>query len=146
MSLFDPSRYTHNLSGNIGRRSRSLPIPVSFSDQSFIDQVAETTRIFSIQKRVLPGPVMKTEDGAGTWEGKKGRSELSCVIRERKKEMKKKELIERPALLGGERKLWGSEDWRERNKDLNQAFLKLSPIRSGRKISRGKGESFVLNS
>ena len=62
---------------------------------------------------------MKTEED-WKWKGKKCSTELNTIIRERKKEwkeMKETELKERSVLLrGGERQLWGSADWREREK------------------------------
>ena len=132
MTRFDPALYSRNL-----RRSTSNHIPVSFSDQRFLDQVAETTKIFDVKKRVLPGPVRNTEE-EGNWKQKKNTRELNDMLRERKKVMS-------VLLRGGERQLWGSGDWREKNKDLNQSFSKLSPIISGRKVVRGKEETFVLN-
>ena len=57
MTEFDPSQFSHNY-----RRSISNPIPVSFSDQEFLDQVAETTKIFDVKKRLLPGPIRNTEE------------------------------------------------------------------------------------
>ena len=114
MTKFDPARYTHNYSGRSIRRYTSHLLPVSFTDQAFLDQVAETTKIFDVKKRVLPGPVMKTEED-WKWKGKKCSTELNTIIRERKKEMKEKELKEKSVLLrGGERQLWGSADWREK--------------------------------
>ena len=99
-----------------------------------------------MKKIVLFGPVMKTDDGGEKREERKYRKELSTIILERKKEIQKKELKEKRMLLrGGEQQLWDSDEWRERNKDLNQSFLKLSPIRSEKKNVQGKGESFVLN-
>ena len=152
MPLFDPARYTHNLSGQSNRRSVSLPPIFKFSDQRFLDQVAETTKIFNIKKIVLPEPVMnmeEAEDGE-KWREKKLNNELSPlsdIIKEREKERKEKELKEKGVLLrGGERELWGRADWRERDKDLEQNFLKLSPIRNGRKIVRGKGETYNVDS
>ena len=140
MTRFDPALYSRNL-----RRSTSRPFPVSFSDQRFLDQVAETTKIFDVKKRVLPGPVRNTEE-EGNWKKEKNTGELNDMIRERKKEMREKEMKEKSVLLrGGERQLWGSGDWREKNKDLNQSFSKLSPIISGRKAVRGKGETYILN-
>ena len=125
MNKFDPTRYTHNYSGRSIRRSSSHPFPVSFTDQAFLDQVAETTKIFDVKRRVLPGPVMKTEEDR-KWKGKKCSTELNTIIRERKKEMKEKELKENSVLLrGGERQLSGSADWRERDKYLNHSFSKL---------------------
>ena len=94
MTLFDPARYTHNYSGKPRRRSTSHPPPDSFSDKHFSDQVAETTKIFHVKKRVLPGPVMKTDDGGEKREERKYRKELSTIVFERKKEIQKKELKE----------------------------------------------------
>ena len=91
MTKFDPARYTYNYSGRSIRRSTSHPLPVSFTDQAFLDQVAQTTKIFDVKKRVLPGPVMKTEED-WKWKGKKCSTELNTIIRERKKEMKEKDL------------------------------------------------------
>ena len=120
MPLFDPTRYTHNYSGQSRRRSASHPshpIPghINFSDQRILDQEAKTPKIFNVKRRALPGPVMNTEEVGLKWEEKK------FVIRERKKEMKKIQLKEK---RGGERELWCSNDWR--NKDLDQ----LSNIRN----------------
>ena len=124
MTKFDPSCYSNNYAGRSTynysersiRRSTSNPLPVSFTDQAFLDQVAETTKIFDVKKRVLPGPVMKTEED-WKWKGKKCSTELNTIIRERKKEMKEKELKEKSVLLrGGESQLWGSADRREREK------------------------------
>jgi hypothetical protein len=145
MIKFDPARYSHNYAERSIRRSTSLPLPVSFTDQAFLDQVAETTKIFYVKKRVLPGPVMKTEED-WKWKGKKCSTELNTIIRERKKELKEKEVKDKNVLQrGGERQLWGSADWREGEKDLNHSFSKLSPIRSGRRAVRGRAECFVLN-
>ena len=69
---------------------------------------------------------------------------LYSMQEQRKKEMKEKELKEKNVLLrGGERQLLGSADWREREKDLNHSFSKLSLIRSGR-TAVGRAEYFVL--
>ena len=116
MPLLDPTSYTHNFSGQSRRRSVSLPPIFKFS---------ETTKIFNMNtEEVADGEKLK---------GKKLSNELSDIIKERKKEMKEKELKEKGVLLRGrERELWGSADWRERDKDLNQDFVKLSPIRNGR--------------
>ena len=71
---------------------------------------------------------------------------MNNTMRDGKKEMKVKEMKEKSVLLrGGERKLWESTDWREKNKDLNQSFKKLSPIITGRKVVQGKAVSYVLN-
>ena len=146
MTLSDPARYTHNYSGKPRRRSTSHPLPDSFSDKQFLDQVAETAKIFDVKKRVLPGPIMKTDDGGENREERKYRKEMSAIILDRKKEIQKKELKVKSLLPRRcERQLWDSAEWRERNKDLNQSFSKLSPIRSERKNVQGKGESFVLN-
>ena len=108
MTKFNPASYTYNYSERPIRRSTSNPLPVSLTDQAFLDQVAETTKIFDVKRRVLPGPVMKTEED-WKWKGKKCSTELNTIIRERKKEMKEKELKEKNVLLrGGERQLWGS--------------------------------------
>ena len=125
MTLFDPARYTHNYSGKPRRRSANHPLPDSFSDKHFRDQVAETAKIFDVKKRVLPGPVMKTDDGGEKREERKYRKELSTIILERKKEIQKKELKELRdscgiVLSGG----------RGTRISLNQSSFKLSPIRS----------------
>ena len=155
MPLFDPACYTHNLSGQSKRRFVSLPPIFKFSDPRFLEQVSETTqtnKIFNIKKIVLPEPVMnmeEAEDGE-KWREKKLNNELSPlsdIIKEREKEIKEKDLKEKGVLLrGGERELWGGAGWRERDKDLEQNFMKLSPIRNGRKIVRGKGETYNVDS
>ena len=57
MTELDPALFSRNY-----RRSISNPIPVAFSDQVFLDQVAETTKIFDVKKRLLPGPIRNTEE------------------------------------------------------------------------------------
>ena len=136
MTEFDPSQFSHNY-----RRSISNPIPVAFSDQEFLDQVAETTKIFDVKKRLLPGPVRNTEED-GNWKQRRNINVMNNMI-EGKQVMKDRE--EKSVLLrGGERRLWESSDWREKNKDLNQSFTKLSPIITGRKSVQG-GMSYVFN-
>merc|ERR1719347_50903 len=133
MTELDPALFSRNY-----RRSISNPIPVAFSDQVFLDQVAETTKIFDVKKRLLPGPIRNTEED-GNWKQRRSISEMNNTMRDGKKEMKVKEMKEKSVLLrGGERKLWESTDWREKNKDLNQSFKKLSPIITGRKVVQGK--------
>ena len=97
MNLFDPSRFTHNYSGQSSpRRSASNPFPLSLTSQSLLDHIAETSKIFDPKKRVLPGLVMNTEEDGVKWKGKKYSSELSTIIEDRKKEfMEKDELLDR---------------------------------------------------
>ena len=131
------SQFSHNY-----RRSISNPIPVAFSDQEFLDQVAETTKIFDVKKRLLPGPVRNTEED-GNWKQRRNINVMNNTMIGGKQMMKDRE--EKSVLLrGGERRLWESSDWREKNKDLNQSFTKLSPIITGRKSVQG-GMSYVFN-
>ena len=73
MTRFDPALYSRNL-----RRSTTNHIPVSFSDQRFLDQVAESTKIFDVKKRVLPGPVRNTEE-EGSWKKEKEQQVASVL-------------------------------------------------------------------
>ena len=127
MTKFDPTRYTHNYSG----QSATKPLTISFSGQTLFHQAAETSYM---EKRVLPGLGMNTEEDRVNWYS----SDLSTIIKEKLKERKEeeelmerrekelRELMEKSVLMGGgEGPLLDSDGLKKLSKDLNSLDKKL---------------------
>ena len=116
-------------------------IAVSEIDQEFLARFANTLQDIQLTKaktktgEVIPRPA--------------SRYGSSRKVQTAKEEMKmnyiKKEERKEGVLLEKEKDLWENENWRNRMKDLNSSFSKLTPIDEGKKIVAGKGQAFVVD-
>ena len=116
-------------------------IAVSEIDQEFLARFANTLQDIQLTKT-------KTKAGEKI-PRPASRYGSSRKVQTAKEEMKmnyiKKEERKEGVLLEKEKDLWENENWRNRMKDLNSSFSKLTPIDEGKKIVAGKGQAFVVD-
>ena len=92
-----------------------------FSKNDFMEQIAETTKIFELKKRPLPGPILQTD--VINRKILKNYNFLDINGKLNIQNIEKRDLFSK-----AEKKLWKSEDWRKRDKNFGNSFKKLSPI------------------
>ena len=98
------------------------------SRKGFLDELVEKRGPSNEKKRPLAGPIVKTD--TNNFKRLEPVKELKSLQKETEKKLK---LLEGLDLLSSrEIKLWKSESWRQREKDLKNNYSKLSPIEEGR--------------
>ena len=98
------------------------------SRKGFLDELVEKRSPSHEKKRPLPGPVVKTD--INNFKRLQPVKELKSLQKETEKKLK---LLEGLDLFSSQEiKLWKSESWRMREKDLKNNYSKLSPIEEGR--------------
>ena len=114
-------------------------IAVSEIDQEFLARFANTLQDIQMTKTKAGEETPRPASRYGS----------SRKVQTAKEEMKmnyiKKEERKEGVLLEKEKDLWENENWRNRMKDLNSSFSKLTPIDEGKKIVAGKGQAFVVD-
>lgn len=102
-----------------------------FARKDFLEQLSETTKIFDLKKRPLPGPITQTGMDSAKQQGLN--SNLSRLGGGGGGEKMKPRNIEESELFSkSEIKLWKSDNWRKRDKNFGNNFDKLSPIRENK--------------
>ena len=98
------------------------------SRKGFLDELVEKRSPSNEKKRPLAGPIVKTD--INNFKRLQPVKELKSLHKETEKKLK---LLEGLDLLASQEfKLWKSESWRMREKDLKNNYSKLSPIEEGR--------------
>lgn len=121
MKFLSPSsaQYANNFY-NRPKSTHHTKTPVTRED--FMEQLSETTKIFDLKKRALPGPIFQTEL---TKQKQKSSGAGSALTPSNKKILPptNQDLFSQSELV-----LWSSCNWRRRDKNFGY-FNKLSPIR-----------------
>lgn len=98
------------------------------SRRGFLDELEEKRSPSNEKKRPLAGPIFQTD--INNFKRLQPVKELKSLNKETEKKLK---LLEGLDLFSSrEIKLWKSESWRMREKDLKNNYSKLSPIEEGR--------------
>ena len=98
------------------------------SRRGFLDELVEKRSPSNEKKRPLAGPIFQTD--INNFKRLQPVKELKSLNKETEKKLK---LLEGLDLFSSrEIKLWKSESWRMREKDLKNNYSKLSPIEEGR--------------
>ena len=116
-NFYNRPKSTHHTSSSAGNYSR----------KDFLEQISETTKIFDLKKRPLPGPITQTQDQRQQKHKKNNQNNqmknITTLTVPPSKISAKQDLFSQ-----GELVLWSSCDWRRREKNFGY-FNKLSPIR-----------------
>merc|ERR1719312_800166 len=112
-------------------------IGVSEIDQEFLARFASTLQDIQLTKTKTKSGEEMTRYGSSR--------KVQTAMEEMKRNYVKKEERKEKVLLEKEKDLWENENWRNRMKDLNSSFTKLTPIDEGKKIIAGKGQAFVVD-
>ena len=100
-----------------------------FSRRDFLEQISETAKIFDLKKRPLPGPIIKTDLEKVHWQNTKQshpRPRHHDHMKIKSLEPEKRDLFSQSEIG-----LWSNKNWRRREKNLGNNFIKLSPIMEG---------------
>ena len=100
-----------------------------FAKKEFLDQISETTKLFDLKKRPLPGPIQKTDIDI------KRHSVKNMKVFNEDTKIMIQNIEKRDLFCKSERKLWKSEEWRRRDKNVGNNFNKLSPIQETGTVS-----------
>lgn len=98
------------------------------SRKGFLDELVEKRNPSHEKKRPLAGPIVKTD--INNFKRLQPVKELKSLQAETEKKLKLLEGLD--FFSSQEIKLWKSDSWRMREKDLKNNYSKLSPIEEGR--------------
>ena len=135
MAAFTESNYLCQTS-NTTSANNTNPT-VSDVDKEFLERISSTLRDIRLTR--IPNDAERPKSRFGS------SAQIQKAMAEKKSEFTKKEDDMNQALLDKERDLWENERWRDRVKDLNSSFSKITPICQGKKIVAGKGQAFIVD-